>query len=57
MTQEELYNTIGGGSKLSGTMINSFIKMFSLIIDFGRTVGSAIRYKKSGLTCQIKSKG
>ena len=51
MSKEELNNTIGGGSKLSGTMINSFIKMFSLIIDFGRTVGSAIRYKQSGLTC------
>lgn len=51
ISNEELSKTIGGAASLSGTFINSVIKAFSLIIDFGRTIGSAIRYKKSGLTC------
>ncbi len=51
LTKEELSNIYGGGASLSGTFINSVIKAFSMIIDFGRTVGSAIRYKKSNLTC------
>ena len=51
VSKDELSNIYGGGSSLSGTFINSVIKAFSLIIDFGRTIGSAIRYKKSGLTC------
>ena len=51
LTKEELSYIYGGGASLSGTFINSVIKAFSMIIDFGRTVGSAIRYKKSNLTC------
>lgn len=51
MTKEELNNIVGGGTTMSGTLINSFIKVFSFIFDFGKTIGSAIRYKKSGYTC------
>ena len=49
---EEALNIYGGASSyLSGTFINSIIKAFSLILDFGRTIGSAIKYKTSGYTC------
>ncbi len=51
ISNEVLLNTYGGASSLSGTLINSIIKAVSFILDFGRTIGSAIRYKKSGLTC------
>ncbi len=51
MTKEELNNTIGGAGSLSGTLINSVIKAVSWIFEFGQTIGSAIRYKKSGLSC------
>lgn len=51
ISNDELSNTIGGASSVSGTFINSVIKAFSLIIDFGRTIGSAIRYKVSRLSC------
>ena len=51
VSNDELNTIIGGASSISGTFINSVIKAFSLIIDFGRTIGSAIRYKTSGLTC------
>ena len=51
LSKELLSNTYGGGVSFSGTLINSVIKAFGMILDFGRTIGSAIRYKKSGLTC------
>lgn len=51
LTKDELNGIIGGGSSLSGTFINSMIKAFSLILDFGRTIGSAIRYKTSSYMC------
>lgn len=52
LSREEALITYGGASSyLSGTFINSVIKAFSLILDFGRTIGSAIRYKTSGYTC------
>ena len=51
VSNEELSNIYGGATSVSGTFINSVIKAFSLIIDFGRTIGSAIRYKTSKLTC------
>ena len=51
LTNEQLLTTIGGGTSISGTLINSVIKAFSLILEFGRTIGSAIKYKKSGLVC------
>jgi len=51
LTKDDLSKIIGGGTSMSGTLINSIIKAFSLILDFGRTIGSAIRYKKSGYMC------
>ena len=51
LSKDELNNIIGGSS-ISGTLINSFIKAFSLILDFGRTIGSAMRYKTSGYICK-----
>lgn len=51
LTNEELNTIIGGGSSLSGTFINSLIKAFELILDFGRTIGSAIRFKTSSYMC------
>ena len=43
--------TIGGASKLSGTFINSITKALSFLFDLGKTIGSAIRYKKSNISC------
>ena len=51
MTKEELMNTVGGATNYSGTLINSIIKAVSWIFEFDQTIGSAIRYKRSGLSC------
>ena len=50
--QEELINIVGGGtSNISGTLLNSISKLIETLLDLGKSIGSAIRYKKSGLVC------
>ena len=48
---KDLITTIGGASSFSGTFINSITKAISFIFVLGQTFGSAIRYKKSNMTC------
>lgn len=42
MSKEELY-LISGGSTLSGTAISALTKIFEVLINSGRYVGSGIR--------------
>ena len=51
LSKDELINIKGGASGVSGTLINSIVKLVSTMFDIGKTIGSAIRYKKSGYTC------
>ena len=52
MSYQELIKVIGGkSSNVSGTLLNSISKLIETILDLGRSIGSAIRYKKSNLTC------
>lgn len=46
----ELMLITGGG--ISGTLINSVVKLTTLIVDLGRAVGSAIRNATSGMKCK-----
>ncbi len=52
LSNRELFE-ISGGFSLSGTLINSLSKAASYIYEFGRTIGSTIRYLKSGRTCKF----
>lgn len=51
LSSDEMINTIGGATKFSGTFINSITKALSFVFELGKTIGSAIRYKRSNLTC------
>lgn len=51
ISNEELNNVIGGASNISGTLINSIVKLIETLLDLGRSIGSAVRYKKSNITC------
>ena len=42
MSKQELKN-IYGGTTISGTLINSLVKGIDVILDLGRSLGSAIR--------------
>ena len=49
MKTEELVNVKGGAINTSA--VNSIVKAISMAMDFGRTVGSAIRRVISGTKC------
>ena len=50
MKTEELVN-VKGGASVNTSIINSTVKAFSTALEFGRTVGSAIRRLISGTKC------
>lgn len=52
LKDKELILVIGGATQISGTLLNSISKLITTLLDLGRAVGSAIRYKVSGYTCK-----
>lgn len=46
-------NCLIGGASISGTLLNSVSKLITTLLDLGRTIGSSIRYWKSGKSCKI----
>lgn len=53
ITMTELQHCVGGGISLSGTLINSFIRGMSLIIEIGRSFGTAIRRWHTNSVCKV----
>lgn len=51
LNSDEMINTIGGAANWSGTFINSITKALTFIFELGKTIGSAIRYKRSNMYC------
>ena len=51
MSGKELYLVVAGSSKISGTLLNSVSKLINTLLDFGRVIGSSIRYLISGRSC------
>ena len=49
MTDLELKNVIGG--EMTGTFLNSIARIFTVIIDIGRSFGSALNYWKNKRSC------
>lgn len=51
MKTEELVN-VKGGASINTSVVNSVVKAISTAMEFGRTVGSAIRRAISGTRCR-----
>ena len=51
LNRNELLNVYGG--TISATLINVIVKGFSVIVDLGKALGSAIRRAVSGKTCPV----
>ena len=49
MTELELNNIKGG--EISGTLLNSIARIFTVILDIGRSFGSALNYCKNKKSC------
>lgn len=52
LTEQELIDVIGGWS-LTGTLVNAFTSAAKTVMDFGRSLGSAIRRIGSNKLCKI----
>lgn len=48
--KEELLEIFGGAS-ISGTLINSFVRVINTVLDVGRSLGTAIRRVISSTLC------
>lgn len=53
ITKNELEHCIGGGFTLSGTLMNSLIRGASVIMEIGRSLGTAIRRWRSNALCSF----
>ena len=51
LTNEELLQVTAGG--ISATLVNAVVRGVNYLLDFGRTVGSAIRRARAGQTCSV----
>lgn len=51
LTDNELYEVIGGATSTTSSIINSITKLLSTVLDIGRTIGSSLRYAISGKKC------
>lgn len=52
MNKEELMTVYGGASSIaSGSFWNSLVRVVTIFLELGRSIGSAISYKKNGKTC------
>lgn len=51
LNNKELIDVIGGAT--SSALISAVINGFSKLLDFGRTVGTAIRRGRTGSYCKV----
>ena len=51
LTTIDLEKLVGGA--FNATFVNALIRGFSFILDFGKTIGTAIRRGISGSTCPL----
>ncbi len=54
MKDVELDKIIGGGSSISGTVLNAFTTIIKFIYEVGEGVGSSIRRIRDGDLCPLK---
>ena len=51
MTSEELKSIIGGASYTSGAYLNSLVRVLTIFLEIGRSIGSALNYAKNKKVC------
>ena len=51
---DNLDQIIGGGTSISGTVINAFTNVIKLLIDAGKGVGGSIRRVAEGELCPLQ---
>jgi hypothetical protein len=52
MSKEELSSIVGGSSSnISASFLNAIARIFGIVIDAGRAVGSAMKYSITGMKC------
>lgn len=52
--ENNLDQVIGGGTSISGTVINAFTNVIRLLIESGKGVGSSIRRVAEGELCPLQ---
>lgn len=52
LTKQELL-VINGGGVISGTLLNAIARGINVLLDLGRSLGTAIRRVASNTVCQI----
>ena len=53
--EKETLIKIEGGGLLSATLLNTIFRGVGVIVDLGRSLGSALRRINSGTYCEFKS--
>lgn len=53
MEREELINIYGGASVLKSAVINAAVKGLTLVLELGRSLGSAIRRAINRKSCSL----
>ena len=52
MNKNELETIIGGATNYtSGSFLNSLVRVLSIFLELGRSIGSALNYGKNKKTC------
>lgn len=51
--KKELIMIVGGGTTISGTLLNSIVRGINALLDLGRSLGTAIRRIGSNSICPI----
>lgn len=53
LTNKEMINLYGGATAITGAFLSSIIRGINIILELGRSVGSAIRRGSGGKLCSI----
>lgn len=54
LDNDKLENIVGGGSTITGTILNAFTNIIRILYDAGEGVGSAIRRLSENELCPLK---
>jgi len=53
LSKKQMLNIYGGATSITGAFLSSLIKGINIVLELGRSVGSAIRRGSGGKLCPI----
>jgi len=53
LSKNEMLLIVGGASTISGTIVNAFVDGIKIVLELGRSFGSAIRRLSSNNVCGL----